>query len=1182
MYLKRIEINGFKSFANKTEIILDHTVTGVVGPNGSGKSNIADAIRWVLGEQSSKNLRGAKMEDVIFNGTDKRPRKAFAEVCLVFDNSDGRMHLDYSEILIARKMYRSGESEYYINKNLVRLKDVIELMRDTGIGKEGYSIIGQGRIDEILESRPTARRKVFEEAAGIMKFRARKEEAEKKLEKTDDNLLRIDDILSTLTEQLEPLRVQAEQAREYLQLFERQKIVEANLFLYNFDRFTNRIEKITEELADITKELDGLKQESGDSAEEGARLNIRLEKANGELNIISQQIADATQEAERVKGMLQLLEERKANAGQETRRLQTAGEEQEKKRAFLTEELMTLDEQKQETEHQLAEIGEQYELLSEEQRVLQEALEEQKSEVGKEGNLHAQILQQIAEGQSLISAVNAKIEAIENRKKDIEESIAVIQKQEGEKNAALLAEQREMRNLKNDIAGIAGEINENRFKTNKIKEKKTEADQAAEQAKSAMSRAASEKQLLLDLKAEYDGYSESVRNLMRTARTDQEIRSRVIGTLAELVKVPREYETAIETVLGNVLQNVVVETEEDAKYIIDTLRKKNLGRVSFMPLQALKVNHLDDTERRALSDEGCIAVASDVLEFDERIRPAVEFALARTVLVKDMDAAIRTMRKANYSFRTVTLKGDFIRPGGVITGGSTGSRQLGLLSREHRLENAEKAYKAAQAELVRAQTAQEEIEKQLTAARAVTEELIGKLSQLEIESAERKERVNAIAESIEAGNDREMQLNREYTEADEEAAQLAEQRREYEAAQAELTAKAEEVKRRQEELAKRDDDRSETRLQLSEKIGNIRIRAAELNKELEANEANRSRILQEKASIAGQLEQNVNLLEQLKQQADGYQNEIAKHTVSLRASESALAGIREEYTKKEQERQYLQDRVQKLNQKNSDSQQRQTALYERKYKLESQLEKTQILKENSQQKLWDDYELTYTGAEELKTDINYTTASREAESLRARIRELGPINPNAIEDCARLSERADELTAQRADLSAAKEDLLKVIESLMGSMRETFGQRFEQLNEHFKRIFSDLFGGGRAELTMGEGDILEAGIEISAEPPGKKLQQLSLLSGGERALTAIALLFAMISINPSPLCLFDEIDAPLDEGNARLFAEYLRKIENTQFLIVTHRKSTMATCDSLYGVAMEEKGVSKLVSVKLK
>ncbi|MBQ4061730.1 MAG: chromosome segregation protein SMC [Christensenellaceae bacterium] len=1182
MYLKRVEINGFKSFANKTEIILDSKITGVVGPNGSGKSNISDAIRWVLGEQSSKNLRGSKMEDVIFNGTATRSRKAYAEVSLVFDNSDGKIHIDYSEIIITRKMYRSGESEYYINHEQVRLRDIVDLMRDTGIGKEGYSIVGQGKIDEILENRPAARRRVIEEAAGIMKFRARKEEAEHKLEKTQDNISRISDILSELDSQLGPLMEQSEKAKEYRRLFERQRIVDANLFLLNADRFANRLEKMNEELCAIEKEITELKAVTGVSAEEDARMSERLNELTAQKDELTAKLTELTKESEKQAGIVALLDERKAGIISEIERAKADREEKIRACEKHKELLAELDTRREKAESEITITDSSIEEVMGSIAELESGLEDKRASFFKEKGRIEIILSDITEGRTEISAISAKLEEAEKQQRDLLARIDELQKDTALRNMQVIEEKRMLNRAKDEISNTAAELNEKRFTINKLKTERSSLEEQYEASKNTLARANSEKQLLLDMKAEYDGYSESVKNLMRSAKSDLRIKKLIRGTFAELIRVPEKYETAIEVVLGNSLQNVVVETEQDAKEIIDFLHERKLGRVTFMPLDALKVNRLTKEERSAITDRGFLAVASEVLEFDESIRPAVEFALARTVLVEDMDAAIRVMRKGDYAFRAVTLKGDFIRPGGVMTGGSAGKQRFGLLSREHRINDAEERIRKALAESQKKEQLLKAADDEITKLENIMQLLMDDLSKLEISAAEKRERITAQTEAIDAAADTEMALNSEYSAIDARIADLIRRKDEFERTQKELNVKADEARKLEEDFQRSEGDRLKRKEELTDELNRMRIRGAELKKEIEAITENELRIKNEMALAQFAADKAEDTANELKEKTSDIDREKRSTLLIKDGIDSNISEVKALCDKKEAERSELNERVQIMRRTSSEAQQRQTELFERKFKLDSQIEKTTILKENSQQKLWDDYELTYASAAELKTDLSFTAASQESGELKAKIRELGPINPNAIEDCERVSARVKDMSEQKADMENAKADLETVINSLLSAMRDTFEERFELLNSHFKRIFTDLFGGGRAELVMGEGDILEAGIDVTAEPPGKKLQQLSLLSGGERALTAIALLFAMISINPSPVCLFDEIDAPLDEANARLFSEYLRKIEKTQFVIITHRKPTMALCDSLYGVAMQEKGVSTLVSVNLK
>ena len=1181
MFLRKIEINGFKSFANRTEILINSGVTGVVGPNGSGKSNIADAIRWVLGEQSSKNLRGIKMEDVIFNGTQNKAKKAFCEVALYFDNEDRRIPYDYSEIVIARKMYRSGESEYFLNGASVRLKDILDIIRDTGIGKEGYSIVGQGRIDEILASKPTARRKVFEEAAGIMKFRTRKEEAEHKLEKTDENLVRVEDILEELQSQLEPLEIQAGQTRRYLELFARQKELDASLFVANYERAERRIAKLEEEQRQLEQEIGAGQAQFGEDSGEVERLTKQIDELSAQGSALLEQQSALQAEMERLGGEHNLFLEKQANCGREAQRLrQECQEEEQASRALL--------EQKEAIEEKQAELGREMEKTAAELT----ALEEKRSQTVKQqeeerknrdayserrNSLHSEITAKKGE----ISVWEAKLEGLSEQKAALEDRIALAKDELARCQAAIQAQQRQMVEVFREKGAIVAAMNENNSKLIKAQASETAAEQKMASSQKRLDEDISKKKLLEDLKAEYEGYSDSIRNLMRATRKQPQIREKIRGTLAEILRVPTEYEVAIETLLGGALQNVIVQDEYDAKDVIEFLRRENLGRVTFMPLDALRISYLTEQEKECASMPGFLAVASEAVEFDAEMAPAVEFLLARTVIVDTLQNAISIMQKSSYSFRAVTLKGDIIRPGGTMSGGSQTKKQFGLLSRERNIELLQKkiqenrvCVEAARAELAQAQDVTRQMREQ-------SGELLQKLRNLEISSAEQREKI-AAEERNKAEKEKQLaQLEESYQEFDQGAEKMRKNAAEEEEQLQALTARWEEL---QDAAASFDDAVARAEAAVSSiagEIGKVQIRQAEISKEAEAAGENESRILEEirrsESGMAGRMGQ----IAVLERQREDLSRAISHNEEETAAKGEAAQILREKLLENEEETRRLKEALSGRQKQSMEYQMRQSGLLERKYKVESQLEKVRLAMETAGNKLWEEYEMTYGDALEARIEIGFQEASREVQDIRVQVRELGVINPNAIEDYNRLQERVTGLTLQREDLLKAKADLTRVIGELMNVMRETFQERFDRINENFQEIFQELFGGGRAALSFGEGDIMECGIEIAAEPPGKKLQHISLLSGGERALTAIALLFAMIRINPSPICLLDEIDAPLDEANVIRFSTYLTRIDTTQFIVITHRKPTMTICNALYGVAMEEKGVSKLVSVKL-
>ncbi len=1182
MYLKRIELNGFKSFSNKKEIAIKNGITGVVGPNGSGKSNIADAMRWVLGEQSSKNLRGTSMQDVIFNGTQSRQRKGYCEVALIFDNADKKVDTDYSEICVRRKMYRSGESEYSINEGNCRLKDILELFRDTGIGKEGYSIIGQGRIDEILNSKAVQRRKVFEEAAGITKYRVRKEDAERNLQKTNENILRIDDIISELELQIEPLEQQMVEAKEYFILRDRLKQLEINLFLYNHERAEERAAKTMQQIGQCEQESADLDVQAAELSARQAETRAELAALQAEIDQHSAKVNEMMQLQEKLKGERALLDEKEAN-------LKAAiAENTDKCEAW--EALI------QENTQKISDINERVNALNEvmdENYERMQALRKTLSDMTEVADGHAENIGGLKE-----RAENARV-MLQTRQIDYNESSVKAEmhyKQRQEVEGRIAAHEQEHRALEEEaklqgeqLKLLTAQNEDTRKSANELALKMQEAVSAlsgAKEQRNTVSKKLDEERsrfaLLKEMREAHEGYFDSVRMLMRRAADHPAIAEKITGVLAELVDVPKRFELPMEVILGNALQNIVTKTDGDAKEIIAFLRKYELGRVTFLPSLSLKVKYLRDDERALLSMDGVLGVASELIDCDETVRPAVDFLLARTVIVEDMDVAVALMRKAEYSFRTVTMQGDFIKPGGVITGGSIKQKGTGLLSRKRMTEELEQSIKqnAEKLDTLRAQA--DEKQQFLEKRQAEHAALVQKLRSQEIEIASSKQKFIAAEQ-------RASEKRTEHTSLAEQAGSAAD---EYEGLmQAAKQAQAD-VERLQAEydeiydtLSKAEQRMSEDMRENAEKkeaLGTMELKQGEFNSE-------KSMLLQEAEHLRRAVTEAKGSIDAADALCESAQAELKgiKHRKHALAEElddvftdvknaGALVQDKFEYREKlNAEIAGYAEQAEKLTEHKN-------LLIEQKYRLIAQKEKNELARENMQTKLWDDYGLTYANALLLKEE-DFSGTSRELDEIKTRLRGMDSVNPNAIEDYARVRERYDNLVVQRADLLKAGEDLKVIIGELLSGMKASFRDKFSQINSGFKKVFSELFGGGIAELQLlDEEDIMECGIEIIAEPPGKKLQNISLLSGGEKALTAIALLFAMLQINPSPVCLLDEIDAPLDEANLVRLADYLTKLSaELQFIVITHRKPTMAICDTLYGIAMHEKGVSDIVSVSL-
>ena len=1177
MRLEKIEINGFKSFADRTEIVLDGDITGIVGPNGSGKSNIADAIRWVLGEQNSRNLRGTRMEDFIFGGTQNRKQKSMCEVSLYFNNEDRRINLDYNEIVITRKMYRSGESDFFLNGTNVRLKDILNVVRDTGVGREGYSIVGQGKIDEILSAKPEARRKVFEEAAGVMRFRARKEEAESKLRRTQDNIVRIGDILEELNSQIGPLSEQAEKTRKYQELFERQRFLDINIFLINHERVERRLERLKSDLEELDREIWQDKNRFGNSVEETERLQERLSLIEGELAELRAQYDEQSTAAEQLNSEKSITEERLSNFGREKERLLAETASYEEKKGLLGTQKKENEEKLADILNALAEneqkIARETELSAETARTIADlsgSLEEKRDSyiglLGKQHNL-----------ENLVTEAQVRLEGSETGISELEKRLAYLREQFGS-----LSEETDK--LREKVLG-SEEVH------SELTEKKDELQRDYNEAvasKNALSRELQDQrteheknvaraEFLKRLQKEYEGYSQGVRNLMNALQKDPASGQGVLGTLAELIEVPGKYEKAIEQALGAQMQNVVVEEDSIAKRCINLLRDRKLGRVSFMPLASLKVRTLSAQEQNYLS-AGQVR-ADKMIGCREDIRKAVEFALARTVIVDDLDMATALARKASYSFRIVTLKGDIITPGGVMTGGSLSERNFGLISRTRDIELSEKAAEQNSGKMKDISAKLAEADKDIDAFSLAVAEINEKIRQNEIESAETRQKLAVLMENEKTSRseieEAEGRLSASHMTIENSEKQRESSEKELKILKEQIDAVIKEMDEITDRLARENEDYDRNALSALQ-IEETRLKAEESREreiiiDIERSMEEQDSLLSDSRRKTREIEDAVSALEA----------GMGKLSEDMTIKRSGVEELRSRIEKEEAERLVNNEKLQKIQKDGNEFQLRQSEMNESRYKIQNQMDRLSISKEASETKILEDYGLTLGNLEEYREQINFTQGSRELQEIRETIRELGPINPNAIEEYQRTYERVNDLTTQKDDLEKAKADLETLITNILSSMRVVFGEKFESINRYFGEIFTTLFGGGKASISLQEGDIMESGIEIFAEPPGKKIQNISALSGGERALTGIALLFAMIRINPAPICLLDEIDAPLDEANVVRFGNYIQTIPGSQFLIITHRKPTMAICKVLYGVAMEEKGVSKMVSVRV-
>ena len=1182
MKLKKLELYGFKSFAQRTEIVFDEGITGIVGPNGSGKSNIGDAVRWVLGEQSAKTLRGASMSDVIFNGTQKRKPLSYCEVSLVFDNDDHALAMEAAEVMVTRRVYRNGESEYYLNRTACRLKDVVDLFRDTGIGKEGYSIIGQGRIDEILSRKSEDRRQVFEEAAGIVKFKARKEEADKKLQRTLENLERVDDILDELTKRLKPLEEQSRNARVYLELSTELKDLDLNLFLIRSDRARARLSELESELLTVQTILADTESNLTDKTTRRDETQNRIDQLEEAITKARTELMECAEHVHESQKKLSALQSRRETRSENRQRIVREQEEAQERLAEIEKDHARIQ----------ADVEKQHSLIADAEQILratQEAAEKaQAKEKEADAALEAQKAAVIDQMNRLSDVRNDKTRLntmqaqMETRLTEIEESGGALQEQKAALREALTAVEKQLET-------------ENQHQQ-QCQEKLAQARQASDEADTAyanlradvekqsadMQAAASRHNVLTEMTRDMEGYNMAVRRAMTYAK--QRGLTGVKGVLAQLMTVPQAYETAIDMALGAAQQNIVTDTEETAKELINYLRQNRLGRATFLPMSAIRGKTLYGNERNALKLPGCLGVASELVQCAPEYRGIVENLLGRTVIADNLDHGIPIMRAGNHAFRLVTLEGDVMHSGGSMTGGSAQSKVSNLLSRERELKELTAKLQTGRAELDKCR--QELTQRQQTAQekRQKVSDAVNALHQQEIAVA----REQARRESVSADLNTHLQRMQETEQARVQLHQSLEDiRQQLETIEHQRTGAQGDQSAMEQKTIEMQNALVKARAEASAEKDRLMVRTLQLSdlrhglSDLERDEAHAQ---QDQAQILREQERREQLLHEMDELDAIDENDMKRE-------EAESARRQKEQLRQESAAQAIEQRRSQAQSDLRDILSDMENLHEAYNRDSEKLHKTELAKariegdqKNLQNRIWDTYKLTYAGAEEFRrTPFDEKESDCRAAELQGQIRALGTVNVGAVEEYAETKARVDDLTAQQQDLKRAEMDLRELIERLLIQMRSTFVENFSKMQGYFAETFTRLFGGGHAELKlMDPDDPLNCGIEVNAQPPGKKLQLLSLLSGGERALTAIAILFAMLKLKPTPFCILDEIEAALDDANIGYYADYLKEYsKGTQFIVVTHRKGTMERCNSLFGVAMEEQGVSRMVSVSL-
>ena len=1181
MYLKRLELQGFKSFADKTILEFKPGITSVIGPNGSGKSNISDAIRWVLGEQSMKSLRGAKSEDIIFAGTQSRKSLGFAEVSIVIDNSDAKLPIEYSEVTVTRKLYRNGETGYFINKTPCRLKDILELFMDTGIGKDGYSIIGQGKIDEILSNKSEDRRHIFEEAAGIVKYRTRKQESEKKMEQTKLNLLRINDILTEIEGNIEPLKAQSEKAKQYLNLREELKNIEVGLFVYNINTYKEKLEQIikdeeimtaqrnteNEKLTSIQSLKDSLKQELDEITTQieqmqniGFESTNKIEKINSEIGISKERIQNNIANKERLESEIKELRIR-------IQELQEEEKQRQEKKANLFQNKEKFEEELKQKEKELAKLTK---TLSDKELEIEAKKQKIETNTDKKYEVLADINTQEANYENLekrkktlkieLENVISELDSTRDNKQELSKKFYEIQSKRNIVSNNLQQETTEKESCMNKIKDFEEEINKLNYQMN---------------MKDARHK------FLLETEKEKEGYIKSVKELLLDCDKNSQLKKGMHGVLANLISVNKEYELAIEMCLGQALQNVVTETEEDAKKLVEHLRNNNLGRASFLPISSIRGKRIENVISNGM--KGVIGIASDLVKCDKKYSQIVLNLLGRTVVVEDMNIGISLAKMNNYSFRIVTLKGDVISSSGSITGGSVATKTVNILGRSREIEELEKEIKKLSKKI-------EEItlqkQKYLESITEVIEKVAGlekELQDIEIVYAAENQKMVSIEENIYKLEQRRDKLKEEELsinkQKEESIKQKEEKEQEVEKLNSEIKSLSEEV----EQFATVNKDNQKYIDDLNFDITNLKISVSSFIESEASIEEFVERIRQEILNNNNNIENKNNTLNQaikenaeLQTKIDNLNSEIEQIKAEVNNSSENIEKLKQLRTEKNE---LLDKKEEEITNQFSILE----GLKEQIVKMDFKKTKLEQDIEQLINTLWNEYEITPNNAGEYKKPNNIAQAQKEVSSIREKIKDLGSINIDSIEEYKKISERYDFMCEQRLDLENTVAKLRKVISEMTQTMEQQFKEKFEIINKNFNEVFIELFGGGKAELILTDEDnVLECGIDIRVQPTGKKLQNMMLLSGGEKAFTAIALLFAILKINPAPFCILDEIEAALDDVNVYRFAEYLKKFSQaSQFLVITHRKGTMEVADTVYGVTMEENGISKLLSMKL-
>ena len=1175
MYLKRLELKGFKSFPTKTDIVFKEGVTAIVGPNGSGKSNISDAVRWVLGEQSVKSLRGEKLEDVIFAGTDTKKPMNYCEVALTIDNSDNQLNLEFSEITIKRRAYRNGESEFFLNNKHCRLKDIKEILLDTGIGKDGYSIIEQGKVDEILSNNPVNRRKVFDEACGISKYRYKKQEAERNLKNTKENLERINDIYVEIENQLKPLFNQQVKAKKYIELKEKLKTIEVNSFI-------KEIESLELELKEVNNHNKLLEDQSIEIEKEKLNIENNFNITNKEIEDMDENINKSVDYINSIKSVISqkdyeinIINERIKNfKGEIERKYKEVSDIREK----LSEDKLTiqsLQEQKNEKEEQINKLEESLkdiELKNSDKKIIIEELNKKIDDLKDE---IISLLNKKQDASNKLSTLNANKENINSRKDTIDLDIDELNEKLKSKNKELNNLQLKLDNENEVLNSLKNQSENLSIELKNLIERNNNLESKIQSNKYRLNDYNSKLNIYIEMENHYEGFNRGVKEVLKNKKLQG-----IYGALGQVVSVDEKFEKAIEAALGAYMQNIITSDENSAKYAINYLKKNNLGRVTFLPINIIKSNKIDIRNIRA--NTKFIGVASDLISYDDKYRNILENILGRTIIIDNIDNGIRFAKETNHKFKIVTLEGEILNPGGSLTGGSLRTNG-NILSRKRLIAEYSEKIKTIKEETTSLINEKEKVSQSIVTTREMLEKCKEKISEVEKYIIIEKSNISRVNDEIKSLQENSNKLEGEKSDLGSYLNETLEKTNFVNNEILSIDNKHNENKKQIEELGKELRNNSDLYEEYKSEFDELNLDLVKYKQIYESITKDINRITNENNNS----EEKAKLIEESAKKQELQIHELEEN-IKLEEREkenlnNQLAHNNESLENKKVLKEDLKQKLEEFNKELKDSDRTFIDLKESLFKIQGKLERLKSTKETYINRLYENYELTYVQAVEFK-DEDVVVDKKLLESLKREIRSLGNVNIDSIKEYEEVKERYDFYKEQKQDLEESIEVIGKLIADLEENMKLEFEVKFNEINENFKFVYKRLFGGGHGVLTILDKDnILESDIEITAQPPGKKMKNLSLLSGGEKALTAISILFSILLAKPTPFCILDEIEAPLDDANIARFGDFLKELaKDTQFIAVTHRRGTMEAADYIYGVTMQEKAISKVISLKLK